>query len=195
MMSTKDKILSAVVAHIKNGDNPKQISISTIAAEAKIGKSTVYEHFSSKEDMVSETYFYLLKHYEDILMSDIHEMDFKSAFIEQIKKILFVMKDAKILMNAIMNFDQESFIEQGKKIESCAMDIRGKMQERFESIIRVGVIEGIITPKIPKPYLGNVVQAVISGLLFQYVNEAMDINEDDLYELIYDHVLVLIKED
>jgi AcrR family transcriptional regulator len=61
MISTKNKILNAVVSHIKDGDNPKQITISMIAAEAEIGKSTVYEHFSSKEDMVSETYFYLLK--------------------------------------------------------------------------------------------------------------------------------------
>ena len=193
MMSTKDKILSAVVAHIKDGDNLKQITISMIASEANIGKSTVYEHFSSKEDMVSETYFYLLKHYEDILMSDIENMDFRYAFIEQIKKILFVMKDAKIIMNEIMNFDQASFIEQGKNIEACAMEIRDKMEKRFESIIRVGVIEGIITPKTPKPYLGNVIQAIISGLLFQYVNEAMDIEEDALCDLIYDHVLLLIK--
>ncbi len=194
MISTKNKILNAVVSHIKDGDNPKQITISMIAAEAEIGKSTVYEHFSSKEDMVSETYFYLLKHYENILMSDIQEMDFKSAFIEQIKKILFIMKDAKILMNAIMNFDQGSFIEQGKKIEGCAIEIRGKMQSRFESIIRVGVIEGIITQKTPKQHLGNVIQAVISGLLFQYVNDAMEIEENELYELIYDQVLLLIKQ-
>ena len=193
MMSTKDKILNAVISHIKNGDDPKQISISMIATEAEIGKSTVYEHFSSKEEMVSETYFYLMKHYEDILMSDIQEMDFKSAFTEQIKKILFVMSDAKILMNAIMNFDQASFLGQGKKLETCAKDIRDKMQERFTSILRVGIIEGIIEPKTPKPYTGNIIQALISGLLFQYVNDAMDIKENELFELIYEQVLNVIK--
>ncbi len=194
MMSTKDKILSAVIAHIKEGDNLEQITISKIAAEAEIGKSTVYEHFSSKEDMVSETYTYLLNYYENILMSDIQDMSFKNAFIEQINKILFVMKDAKIIMNAIMNFDQEAFIHQGKHMEMHATEIRDKMKDRFTSIFKLGIIEGILEPKVPKPYTGHVVQALISGLLFQYVNEAIDIEESALCELIYDQALEIVKK-
>jgi AcrR family transcriptional regulator len=194
MMSTKDKILSAVIAHIKEGDSLEQITISKIAAEAEIGKSTVYEHFNSKEDMVSETYSYLLNYYENILMSDIQKMDFKTAFIEQIEKILFVMKDAKIIMTAIMNFDQESFIHQGKQMEIQAAEIRDKMKDRFTSIFKLGIIEGIIEPKVPKPYTGHVVQALISGLLFQYTNEAIEIKENELYELIYEQAIEIVKK-
>ena len=194
MMSTKDKILSAVISHIKEGDNLEQITISKIAAEAEIGKSTVYEHFSSKEDLVSETYLYLLNHYETILLSDIENMDFKRAFIEQIEKILFVMKDAKIIMNAIMNIDQASMIHQGKQMEAHAAVIRDKMKERFTSIFKLGIIEGIIEPKIPKPFTAHVVQALISGLLFQYINEAIDIRETELFELIYEQSLEIVKK-
>jgi len=193
-MSTKDKILSAVISHIKDGDNLEQITISKIAAEAEIGKSTVYEHFSSKEDMVSETYIYLLNHYKTILMSDIENMSFKNAFFEQLDKILFVMKDAKIIMNAIMNFDQVSFIHQGKQLETCASDIRDQMKSRFEGIFRLGIIEGLIEPKVPKPYVSHVVQALISGLLFQYINEAIEIEEHDLFELIYEQTLDIVKK-
>jgi len=194
MMSTKDKILSAVIAHIKEGDSLEQITISKIAAEAEIGKSTVYEHFNSKEEMVSETYSYLLNYYENILTSDIQKTNLKTAFIEQIEKILFVMKDAKIIMNAIMNFDQESFIHQGKQMEIQAAEIRDKMKDRFTSIFKLGVIEGIIEPKVPKPYTGHVVQALISGLLFQYVNEAIEIKENELYELIYEQAIEIVKK-
>lgn len=194
MMSTKDKILSAVIAHIKEGDNLEQITISKIAAEAEIGKSTVYEHFNSKEDMVSETYLYLLNHYETILLSDIQNMNFKRAFIEQIEKILFVMKDAKIIMNAIMNIDQESLFHQGKQIEIHAAEIRDKMKERFTSIFKLGIIEGIIKPKLPKPYTEHVVQALISGLLFQYINQAIDITVEELFELIYEQALEIVKK-
>ncbi len=194
MISTKDKILSAVISHIKDGDNLEQITISKIAAEAEIGKSTVYEHFSSKEDMVSETYIYLLKHYENILMSDIKNMDFKTAFIEQLEKILFVMKDAKIIMDAIMNFDQGSFIHQGKQLEVCASEIRDKMKERFTSIFKLGIIEGVFEPRIPKPYTTQVIQALITGLLFQYVNGVIDIEVNELYELIYAQVLEIVKK-
>ncbi|MBN2299627.1 MAG: TetR/AcrR family transcriptional regulator [Acholeplasmataceae bacterium] len=194
MQSTKDKILSAVLSHIKEGENLGQITISKIANEAEIGKSTVYEHFSSKEDMILETYQFLLDHYDQILSAEAQQIDFKGAFIEQIKRLLFVMKDAKMIMSAIMNFDEESFLKYGKQLEGCTDGIREKMQIRFEVIIRQGIEEGIIQPRKPKEHIGNVIQAIISGLLFQYVNGAIDIDENSLYELIYQNTLVVIKD-
>ena len=193
MQSTKDKILSAVLAHIKEGTQLDHITISKIANEAEIGKSTVYEYFNSKEDMILETYHYLFDYYDLILTADSEHMDFKSAFIEQIKRVLFVMKDAKLIMNAIMNFDQQIFLNYGKQLEGCASDIRDKMKTRFESIIHLGVIEGIIDTKTPQPYIGQVIQAIISRLLFQYVNGAIEIEEEKLCELIYQHTLIAIK--
>ncbi|MDI6452780.1 TetR/AcrR family transcriptional regulator [Peloplasma aerotolerans] len=193
MQTTKDKILSIVISHIKDGSNLINVSLAKIASEAEIGKSTVYEYFNSKEELISETYMYLLKHYESILTSDIEQMDFKGAFIEQIKKILVVMKDARSIMDAIMNHQQGSFIGFGKNIEVCIHGIQKKMEERFESIIKLGLIEGVIEYKEPKPYVKNVIQAVISGLLYQYVNLEMYIEEDELFELIYHQVLLFIK--
>ena len=195
MQSTKDKILSAVISHIKGGNNLEHMTISKIANEAEIGKSTVYEHFSSKEEMISETYQYLLDHYDSILSADHQKMGFKDAFIEQIRRVLMVMKDAKQIMSAIMNFDQETFVSYGKHLEKSAESIRLKIQERFKSIIYVGAIEGIISPKMPpNPHIGSVIQAIVSGLLFQYVNGAIEIEEDDLCELIYHQVLLAIKD-
>lgn len=195
MQSTKDKILSAVLSHIKEGNNLEHMTISKIANEAEIGKSTVYEHFSSKEEMISETYQYLLDHYDSILTADHQKMNFKDAFIEQIRRVLMVMKDARQIMSAIMNFDQETFVSYGKHLEQSAETIRLKIQERFKSIIYLGVIEGIITPKNPpNPHIGSVIQAIVSGLLFQYVNGAIKIDENDLYELIYHQVLLAIKD-
>ncbi len=194
MQSTKDKILSAVLTHIKEGNNLEQITISKIANEAEIGKSTVYEHFASKEEMIAETYQYLLNTYDSILSADHEDMHFKEAFIEQMKRVLTVMKDAKQLMGAIMNFDQEIFVGYGKQIEQTAIAIRTKIRERFRSIIMIGVIEGVITPKIPpNPHMGSVIQALVSGLSFQYVNHAIEIEESALYELIYHQVLIAIQ--
>jgi AcrR family transcriptional regulator len=194
MQTTKDKILNIVISHIKSGSNLKSVSLAQIASEAEIGKSTVYEYFKSKEELISETYLYLLKHYESILTSDIEQMDFKGAFIEQIKKILIVMKDARTIMDAIMNHQQGSFVGFGKNIETCIHRIQKQMEERFESIIKLGLIEGVIEYRDPKPYIKNVIQAVISGLLYQYVNLEMHIKEDELFELVYDQVLVLIRQ-
>ncbi len=194
MLTTKDKILSVMIDHIKKETDIKNMSLSQIAIEAEIGKSTVYEHFTSKEDLILETYMFLLKHYEKILTSDIEKMDFKGAFIEQISKITFVMKDAKMIMNAIMNNHQQAFPSFSKEIDLCVKNIQHVMDKRFESIIYLGVVEGILTMKTPKPYTKHVIQALISGLLFQYVNGEIEIDEMDLYELIFNQTVLVINQ-
>ncbi|MDO9628698.1 MAG: TetR/AcrR family transcriptional regulator [Acholeplasmataceae bacterium] len=193
MQSTKEKILSVLISYIKDGVNLDNISLSTIAAEAEIGKSTLYEHFSSKEDMICETYKYLLSQYESILTSDIESMDFKGAFIEQIQKILTVMKDAKVLMDAIMNSHHEAFMKFDQSIPHHMKHIQEQMDKRFAGIIYLGIVEGTLEQKEPKPYIKNVIQAVVSGLLYQYVNKEIEISEDDLCELVFAHVLQLLK--
>jgi AcrR family transcriptional regulator len=195
MLSTKEKLLSVLVSYIKEGVNLDSISLSTIASEAEIGKSTVYEYFASKEEMICETYKYLLSQYEDILTSDIESMDFKGAFIEQIQKILFVMKDAKSLMDAIMNSHFDAFMRFDESIPMHMSQIQEKMNERFTGIIYLGVVEGILEQREPKPYTRNVIQAIVSGLLYQYVNKEITITEDDLCELIFKHVLQLLKSE
>lgn len=194
MLTTKDKILSVMIDHIKKETDIKNISLSQIALEAEIGKSTVYEHFASKEDLISETYMYLLKQYEAILTSDIEKMDFKSAFIEQMAKISYVMHDAKMIMNAIMNNHQQAFPNFSKDIEKCVKNIQFMMNERFESIIYLGVVEGILPTRSPKPYMRHVIQALISGLLFQYVNGEIEIEETDLFDLIYTQTVHVIQQ-
>jgi len=193
MQTTKEKILGAVISYIKDGVNLDNISLSKIASVAEIGKSTVYEHFESKEILISETHQYLLNQYEEILFSDINQMTFKEAFKEQICKILVVMKDAKNIMDAIMNNNQEVFMSLGIEAKKCVENIQLKMNKRFQDIIYLGVIENVIENKQPKPYIKNIIQAIISGLLLQYVNKELDIDEQNLVDLVYENMMIIIN--
>jgi AcrR family transcriptional regulator len=193
MQTTKDKILAAVVNYIKEGMTD-QISLAKIASDAEIGKSTVYEYFKSKEEMIEETYQYLLSQYESILMKDLEDMSFKGAFIEQLERNLIVMEDAASIMELLMNHHAEQFYKFGKSLEPKVMELQLKIKKRFEDILYLGVVEGVIEPRLPKPYDGYVIQAIMTGLLFQYVNHRMEISRDHLLELIYDEVLRRIKQ-
>lgn len=192
MQTTKDRILSAVVSYIKEGLTD-QISLAKIASDAEIGKSTVYEHFKSKEEMIEETYRYLLSQYESILLKDISKMTFKGAFIEQLERNLIVMEDARTIMDMLMNHHADQFYKFGKSLEPKVLELQSKIASRFESIMKLGVIEGIIAPRIPKPYDRYVIQAIMTGLMFQYVNQKMEIERDQLLELIYHEVIERIK--
>lgn len=193
MSPTKEKLVFVLVNHIKAGTNLKDLSMAQIATEAEIGKSTVYEHFASKEDMISETYAYLLQTYEGILLEPVEMTNFKTAFIEQIRKISTVMSDAKVIMDAIMNnsFDQMPLLK--KEHHILIESIQDKMNTRFENIIKMAHVQGLIEIKNTNPYTKHVMQAIISGVLLQHVKNEIELDEEAVCNLIYESIIKILS--
>ncbi|MDX9807983.1 MAG: TetR/AcrR family transcriptional regulator [Acholeplasma sp.] len=193
MSQTKDKIIQVLVEHIKQGNNLNDISLSKVAQEAEIGKSTVYEHFKNKEEMISSTYAYLLNKYHGILLEDIPMTTFKASFIAQIKRILCVMSDAKSVMDAIMNTQLEGIPSLNIEHQKLMENIQDQMSIRFTNIMALGIQSNEIQVHNITPFTKNIIQALISGLLLQYVKGEMDLNDDGICELVYQQVLKVLS--
>ena len=84
----KEIALSCKDLLLKKGIN--NITISEIAKEANIGKGTVYEYFSSKEDIVLEIYTHIIKEHEERL-KDMAQSDLPTK--EKIKNFFFLLFD------------------------------------------------------------------------------------------------------
>ncbi len=193
MSQTKDKIIQVLVEHIKQGTNLNEISLSKVAQEAEIGKSTVYEHFKNKEEMISSTYAYLLHKYQQILLEPIVMASFKEAFIAQIKRILCVMSDAKSIMDAIMNTQLDGIPSLSLEHQKLMENIQEQMNLRFTDIMTLGIQSNEIQVQNITPFTKNIIQALISGLLLQYVKGEMDLNDDGICELVFNQVLKAIS--
>ncbi|MDD3128744.1 MAG: TetR/AcrR family transcriptional regulator [Candidatus Izemoplasmatales bacterium] len=187
MQSTRDRILDATIGFIKIDPSLNQVSISDIAKIADIGKSTVYEYFENKDALIEEAYFHLLDKYHTILISKIENKTFKEAMIEQLSKILEVMEDVKIIMEVIMNTTTKlGFLRFNPCSEKIEL-IQKNMTDRFNDIFKLGLVNGEISID-DRPYRSNVIQSIISGLMFQYVDNKIDIKRDELLELIYNEI-------
>lgn len=57
----KQAIFQAVIVLLDRGLAPDSLKVSEIAAEAGIGKGTIYEYFSSKEEIITQTLVYELE--------------------------------------------------------------------------------------------------------------------------------------
>lgn len=193
MQTAKDKLLHTLVSYVKNGEDIYQISLSKIAQDAEIGKSTVYEYFESKDVMIIETYRYLIKHYQKTLLKDIDAKDFKGALLEELSNILIVMKDARSLMEAIMKVPHHHQIRIEEVLKDEIAYIQNHMTERFNTIMYLGVKEGVFPFKQPKKETPYVVKAIITGLLFQYVNHEIAMEEKDLLQLVFDEIVHIAK--
>jgi AcrR family transcriptional regulator len=193
MSQTKDKIIQVLVEHIKQGTNLNEISLSKVAQEAEIGKSTVYEHFKNKEEMISSTYAFLLNKYQQILLEPIIMDSFKSSFIAQIKRILCVMSDAKSIMDAIMNTQLDGIPSLSLEHQKLMENIQTQMNLRFTEIMTLGIQSSEIQARNISPFTKNIIQALISGLLLQYVKGEIDLDDDGVCELVYQQVLKAIS--
>jgi AcrR family transcriptional regulator len=192
MQPTKTKILDVMISYIKNGENVNNIAIAKIAQEADIGKSTIYEYFENKKALIEETYFYLLNRYETILMQEVKDVEFKTALMRQLSWILDVVIDAKSIMEVLLGAQNDlAFI----KFETCSSKIKKMqdgMEDRFIEIIKIGLNSGEIK-YINRPYQNNIIQSLITGLMFQYVDGVMDITREALLELIYTEIIRVLN--
>lgn len=192
MQNTKDRILDSVISYIKEEPNLTQVSMSQIAERAGIGKSTVYDYFKTKDAMIEETYLYLLEKYQKILLKDIELTTFKETMVIQLSWILEVVEDAKIIMEAIMSSQNELVIFNYNHCSIRIEVIQKKMESRFSEIFQLGIQENIIKPNT-NPYTSNIIQALISGLMFQYIDDRIDISRMDLIDLIYQELVKILN--
>ena len=56
-MSRKDEILDAVIEIFQNRGIQANFTISELARNVDIGKSTIYEYFTTKEEIITEAIF------------------------------------------------------------------------------------------------------------------------------------------
>lgn len=193
-LATKDKIIKVVIDYIKQDKDVNQIPLSEIAKKANIGKSTVYEYFENKEALIQDTYMYLLNYYEQQILKPLKEKTFKKAFIEQISKILGAMKDAKRLVETMLNNHNQINFLNNQVVEEKMNEISNHMEKRFLEIFKIGVLEKYIPDDIKEsPTRGYVIQALITGLLFQFINKQTDLTEEALLDLIYVEVYKALK--
>ncbi|BCR36787.1 TetR/AcrR family transcriptional regulator [Mariniplasma anaerobium] len=193
-MQTKDKIIEVVIEYIKQDIDVTQISLSEIAKKADIGKSTVYEYFENKDTLICDTYMYLLSYYEQQILNPLSETTFKKAFIEQVRRLLHAMNDAKHLVETIMSHQKQVNHFNNKLIDKKMNEVSDHLQERFIDIMRLGILEKAVPSGLTKqPTRGYVIQALISGLSFQYINKQTQLDEEGILNLIYDEVLRVLQ--
>ena len=54
MKATKDRIIEVAINHIKNIDQINHLTMASLAQDANIGKSTIYEYFKSKAEVIEK---------------------------------------------------------------------------------------------------------------------------------------------
>ncbi len=182
-------IFNGVIALMEKGVNPYSIKVSDIAREADVGKGTIYDYFTSKEEAISQAILYNIKIEIESAYSRIRA---KAGFREKFFEILYIM--AECVDSNVSTFSSllsaggiQEFYEYLSEYRYDLSDHLSRIYELYEHLLDTGVKEGIVE-KVENSYYRNMVfSSAIVGFsqYFGHRNFNNDISIEEAMEASY----------
>ena len=101
-------VFKGIIALMEKGINPYSIKVSDIANAANIGKGTIYDYFTSKEEAISQAILFGIRNEIEIVYSRVKDKEgFKNKFYELLH-IIAECIDSNIYIFRVLLSDGES---------------------------------------------------------------------------------------
>jgi len=181
-------IFEGLIDLLGKGRNPYTIRVAEIAQAANIGKGTIYDYFSSKEEAISKAILYYM---DRELKTAYCRLKSKDNFKDRFYELLLIVKDSFQGNLSIYN----KLISTGriKEFYVHLVDIECEMIELLDNankiivddLIEMGTKEGLIRINENPYYMSMAVQGAISAFAYYIgkkdrfkkieIQEAMDL--------------------
>lgn len=189
MKEKRELILQSVLElFMKEGING--LKVSRIAANAEIGKGTVYEYFTSKEELFLGAVEYGIGKLGEMITIKMKESStFKESFYSLVDCITGITKKGPFI-NIMSDSANMPFSKDAKvRLKSILQNSMKSFMEIMAEIISKGVAEGILKPNPDDNYLKAMI-IIITNMTLQAIHSGKS-NIEELREFYYDACLKL----
>lgn len=145
-MSKRNEILNAVIQKSNCCISPNELTISSVAKAAGVGKSTVYEYFSSKDEMLAEALVYFIDESISSIAGISGDYDFYSGFCAVARKMHATFQNNHSFFQLVFisgMTEQRTQALSGQLTEKCE-ELTGRMLTLLRQLIALGKAEGIV---------------------------------------------------
>ena len=140
----REKILLAAVEKFLDEDF-YQVTVTEIAELAGVGKGTVYEYFSSKEELFKESFSYCADAYLQLFRTHLSEVISARRTMEDIFiNHLALIKENRNKLHLLFNERPQSL----KELQSWILERRQELLAEISGLVQKGVALGEIRPDI-----------------------------------------------
>lgn len=194
-MSRKEEILDALGHMIESQGLQTNFTISELAKKVDIGKSTIYEYFSTKDQLISEAMIRIFEHAMSQIQS--RQLDPNASFEENLKdELRFSFKLAKESSYIFRYLTPEFQDTIPSNMKGQFAHTMRKTTKRYEEIFRViiekGIQEGVLNTDnlVMKGVLfGSLISGSITHVTRANNGEAIQVDLERHIESIYQTVL------
>ena len=171
----KTQVYLGVISLVQQGRSLNELKVSEIAEASGIGKGTCYEYFSSKEEIIRETWLYTFhKEFDNFCGLLQFEQGFETGF----RQILTVMEKAlsqfspfQTLMSSVGKRELKQYVS-----EEAMENIMRQMIRLIDLLLDQALQEGVIEPQRPREYQRFVLIGVMQAYCFQITNPQLQIS-------------------
>lgn len=192
-MSRRDEIIDAVINILTESNFREDFSMSTLAKRVNIGKSTIYEYFQNKDEVLKAS---LMKFIQDnvrdvALEGDVTGMTFEDLFKGQVTKLLDAASNSRVIIQAMQHGFVEKFPpEMRLEMKELMERIRAQLQKRFISYFEKGITDGVMTNQLT--FLdGYIFMSLIVGSIITFSDPKTVTPTEDVVNKLYETIIKL----
>ena len=178
-MGRKDEILDALIDIFKNQGIGSDFTMSQLAEKVDIGKSTIYEYFKTKEEVVQQAIYRVV----DSAVDTIHNTpqsdgDFETQFKSEISRLFNLALGSRFMFSLISPEFKRLMSDKHRGEMNAKMQGVSKFyQDRFTAIFTFGITEGLLSPnQVQENQL--LIMSLVIGSIIQLANANMNIGEN-----------------
>ena len=195
MNDKRERILETVLSFLSHSDREDSLTISNVAKAIYMGKSTIYEYFDSKDDMIQSAFELMLKKNREAILNDdeLENLTFKKAFTNHMNRILDLAQNNVFIKDFSHHPDILKLPEETK--EAMFQSIKEHnvyLEEALEKIFRKGALEGVLEKDVEKARF-RTIEAMIFGFLIAMNTPFSKWNKNTQLEDLYNALVTLIN--
>lgn len=136
--------------------------MSDISDELEIAKGTIYNHYSSKEDLLFVITFPKLQKLRDSLKEIVAEnIDFNEKF----KKVIQKAMESDYHQFLLLSFSDMAILFQEKNQKDMEL-IQSEIIQEFRNVLTLGINEGLIKQDFSLDFLSHQILSALNPLLY-----------------------------
>ena len=164
------RIFEGVLSMAEGGADLYLITVQDIARAAGIGKGTVYEYFSSKEDILAGTILYCIENELDLAEQALARETTFSGCLEGLGRLLSEVLEQRLVRYRLM-MDSLQRSDAAHSATKYCQKVRAECDRIVriaKRLIELGRAEGKIRPEYSDEYCLFVFRSALPGLVLSY---------------------------
>lgn len=164
------------------GKHFSNIKVQDIATAAGMGKGTLYEYFSSKEDILSCTMLYTLQQFADWMEQQMTQersmYDMLDCFMDALEQEIFLPFAALPMFGSFLSYEQR--VELGLRNREQAQKIIEQLREYERQTFEKGRKNGEIDASLSDCFCEYTVLSALGGFASQFGKKANSSHADSV---------------